>query len=436
MIAKAYYGSKISPNRTQTPEGYLILLNCPIARTGWYEYLPGELGLDSHQGETPIPVYRSEAEVFSPASVASFEGKPLTNEHPPQWLDPSNVNSFMKGVVTNVRRGSGEESDLLLGDIIVYDPALISQIESGKRELSSGYDYECTPHPTEEGKFIQQCIRGNHVAAVTAGRAGSRVAAKDEKPEGGKKGMKLDRTTLFGKMFKAFARDAEPEELAEASKMINGDQAAPAPTPVAPQVPPTTGGYDQEEPHDEESEELFFKELLAAIRSLKMDVEALKKEHATMKAAPPAPATDALEDLEQEMTGGDAEPNPNPNKAEESVTIDPEALATDEAPVACPEDRPKNPIPGADSKAAIMAAIKAVKPIIAAIPDANQRRQASDALAKTFRSQLVTATPKATSYAQLAKTTRGADAQVQDQSKIGEDLKFSRNPHYKNKKNG
>lgn len=386
--------------------------------------------MDSGSSEAPIPVYRSEDEVFSPASVASFEGKPLTNEHPPQWLEPSNINSYMKGVVNNVRRGVGDESDLLLGDIIVYDPALISQIEAGKRELSSGYDYECVPHPTEEGKFIQQCIRGNHVAAVTAGRAGSRVAAKDEKPEGGKKSMKPDRNTIWGKMFKAFAKDAEPEELAEASRMMQADQeptAQPAPAP-APQPAPVV----DQEPHDEDQEELFFKELLSAIRSLKMDVEALKKSAATAQAAP---AADALENLEQEMAGTDTDPdNPNPNKQGESVTIDPEALATDEAPIMPADKRPKNPLPGHDSNAAILMAIRAVKPIIAAIPDANQRKQASDAMAKTFRAQMSVGNPKPTSYASLAKPQRSADAKLKDEASIGEELKYSRNPHYKNKK--
>lgn len=406
-------------------------MNCPIARTGWYEYLPGELGLDSKASDAPIPVFRSEDEVFSPASVASFEGKPLTNEHPPNWLEPSNVNSFMKGVVNNVRRGSGDEADLLLGDIIVYDPALISQIESGKRELSSGYDYECEPHPTEEGKYVQRNIRGNHVAAVTAGRAGSRVAAKDEKPKGGKKNMSLNRKTIWGKMFKAFAQDAEPEELAEASRMMQQDvdpQPAPAPAPAP---APTPAPVVDQEPHDEDQEELFFKELLSAIRSLKVDVESLKKQAAT--AAAPAPATDALEDLENEMTGTD-EDNPNPNKQDEAVVIDPEALATDEAPVMPADKLPKNPIPGHDSKAAILAAIQSVKPAIAAIKDPVARKQASDALAKTFRTQLVMATPKPNSYASLAKPVKGADSQVKDEASIGEELKFSRNPHYKNKK--
>ena len=224
-IAKAYYASRISDNQAKTPEGYLICLNVPIARTGWQEYLPQELGLE---GSAPLQLYRSEEEVFHPAAIASFEGKPVTSEHPPEWLSPTNVNAYMRGVATNVRRGSDTETDLLLADLIVYDPILAAEIGAGKREVSSGYDYICVPlSGDQEGKYEQKTIRGNHIAIVREGRAGKRVAVKDEKPkqERGKKIMpKLDKNSLIGKIIRALsATDAEPEELAEATKLLNAE---------------------------------------------------------------------------------------------------------------------------------------------------------------------------------------------------------------------
>ena len=42
----AYYGTDISPNQTETVEGYLICRNVPIARIGQQEYLARELMLD------------------------------------------------------------------------------------------------------------------------------------------------------------------------------------------------------------------------------------------------------------------------------------------------------------------------------------------------------------------------------------------------------
>ena len=45
-MAIAYYGTDISPNKTETVEGYLICRNVPIARTGAQQYLARELMLD------------------------------------------------------------------------------------------------------------------------------------------------------------------------------------------------------------------------------------------------------------------------------------------------------------------------------------------------------------------------------------------------------
>ena len=174
-----YYGTCLSENISRRePEGYLLCLNVPVARTGTQEYLPEELGL-SPGPPGLISVLRPEAEVFSPETIASFEGMPVTNDHPPDGVDIGNIRALQKGHAHNVRRGSGEESDLLLADLIITDPVLIDLIMDGKREISCGYTYELCE---ENGTYIQRKIRGNHVAVVDAGRAGPRVSIKDEHP--------------------------------------------------------------------------------------------------------------------------------------------------------------------------------------------------------------------------------------------------------------
>ena len=177
-MAKAYYGSKISDNRTKTPEGFLICHNVPIARTGWQKYYGQEIGLTDDLAEKEIQVYRSEEEVFHPATLASFEGKTITDEHPNDWVKPENMIMLDKGHVQNVRRGQGDESDLLIADLFITDPNVITIVEQGlKKEVSCGYD--CVYEQVEDTKFQQKQIRGNHVAVVNNGRAGSRVAIKD-----------------------------------------------------------------------------------------------------------------------------------------------------------------------------------------------------------------------------------------------------------------
>ena len=205
-----YYGTRLSENISRRePEGYLLCLNVPVARTGTQEYLPEELGLGSGPGL--VEVHRPEAEVFSPETIASFEGMPVTNDHPPDGVDIGNIRALQKGHAHNVRRGSGEESDLLLADLIITDPVLIDLIMDGKREISCGYTYELCE---ENGTYIQRKIRGNHVAVVDAGRAGSRVSIKDHKPaepERRTRSMKKSLSKILARM----AKDGDIETVAE-----------------------------------------------------------------------------------------------------------------------------------------------------------------------------------------------------------------------------
>ncbi|EGR6277511.1 DUF2213 domain-containing protein, partial [Salmonella enterica] len=81
------------------------------------------------------------------------------------------------GHLQNVRRGTGDQSDLMLADLIVKDESAIQLIEDGLREVSCGYDAEY--EQTEPGKARQVDITGNHVALVPKGRAGNRCAIGD-----------------------------------------------------------------------------------------------------------------------------------------------------------------------------------------------------------------------------------------------------------------
>ena len=73
----SYYGFTISPNQLETGEGFLICRNVPIARTGDQEYLASEIGLEVDE---VITVKREAEDVFSARTLASFEGKPVTND--------------------------------------------------------------------------------------------------------------------------------------------------------------------------------------------------------------------------------------------------------------------------------------------------------------------------------------------------------------------
>lgn len=173
-----YYGDKLSKRIAKTPEGFLICQDVPISRTGYQEYLASELSDEPVAHDRIIPVYRPADEVFDIRSLASFEGKPVTNEHPNEDVTPQNYQTYACGHVQNVHAGEGEDSDKVLADLYITDPDLIDSIMSGKREVSCGYYAE--EKRDDSGKLCQTKIRGNHVAVVSSGRAGKKVCIRDK----------------------------------------------------------------------------------------------------------------------------------------------------------------------------------------------------------------------------------------------------------------
>lgn len=176
-----YYGDKISKRIAKTPEGFLICQDVPISRTGYQSYLASEIMENCADKHKIIHVYRPAEEVFNEKSLASFEGKPVTNEHPQEDVTPMNYHKFCCGHVQNVHAGEGEDAGKVLADLYITDPTLIQLIKDGKREVSCGYYAE--EKRDSEGRLCQTKIRGNHVAVVNSGRAGKSVCIRDQKPK-------------------------------------------------------------------------------------------------------------------------------------------------------------------------------------------------------------------------------------------------------------
>ncbi len=98
---------RISDTRHKTPEGYLVCLNVPIARAGSMEYMDGEVdGIEA--GDDGMIIAVRDESIFEPATLASFEGKPVTLDHPSGLsVDPDSWQRLAVGVAQNIRRGSG-----------------------------------------------------------------------------------------------------------------------------------------------------------------------------------------------------------------------------------------------------------------------------------------------------------------------------------------
>lgn len=173
-----YTVEQLGPSMYTTPEGYLVVYDTPIARTGIMHYGPGETPIEPGP-DGIVKIDRHPEDVFRPESIASLVGKPIVNDHPDDDVNPENWNALAVGVVMNVRQGKGIEDNLLVADLQITNAQAISDVRSGKRELSCGYmaDYI----ETGAGQAYQTNILYNHLAIVERGRCGSRCLIRDNK---------------------------------------------------------------------------------------------------------------------------------------------------------------------------------------------------------------------------------------------------------------
>lgn len=177
-----YYGDQLSSNIIKRPNGGIICKNVPIGRTGDMYYLGRELGLGEGRENERIRVVRDAKDVFDEATLASFEGAAVTDDHPPEDVTSTNFAMYAKGHVQNVRRGTGRHADKIVADLFIDDEILAQKVlNKVKREVSSGYGCRYQVDQAT-GTFLQKQMRGNHVAVVPTGRAGHSVSIQDSKP--------------------------------------------------------------------------------------------------------------------------------------------------------------------------------------------------------------------------------------------------------------
>lgn len=183
---KYFFTTRLGETRYLQPDGSLLCKDVPIARTGTQVYLPEEIDLEPDASGT-VTVWRTEEEVFSPETMASFEGVAVTLGHPEDslgnivFVNPSNFAELAHGHIQNVRRGTGDKSDLLIADVLVKRQEAIDAINSGLTDVSCGYDAQYKQLARGKGKQYQ--ITGNHLAVgIDRGRAGGRCAIGDSIP--------------------------------------------------------------------------------------------------------------------------------------------------------------------------------------------------------------------------------------------------------------
>lgn len=355
-MAIAYYGSRISPNQIETAEGYLICRSVPIARTGDQEYTAREVMQDGDPGQTVI-VHRRPEDVFAEETIASFEGKPVTDDHPPENVQAENFASYARGHVQNVRQAG----DNLVGDVYITDAKLASDVKHRvKREISCGY--QCDLVPDGAGGYYQTNIRGNHVAVVLRGRAGHDVAIHDAAntaAEGRTNTMsKFTKGVLAA--FGSAAKEASPEELV-AMATITATALDAAPAEEAPEADPAEKKAEPSPAKDEPmKDEVVYKEQKGVDLGTKID-RILELLEGMMKGREEKHMSDEtdLDEIIEKLTGKPEDP--------------------DEAKMIGAEDAKCGAMPAATKDAAVEL-LRRVRPAVAAIEDKAARARVTDAL--------------------------------------------------------
>jgi hypothetical protein len=173
MILELDDGAQIK----DTADGYLTALP-RVARTGIQLYRGSELGV---KDKGVVRIFRPEDEVFNKDSLASFAGKPFTDNHPPVMVNSKNWKKYSAGDAGDEVLRDGE---FIRIPMMLRDAATIGKVKAGKVQLSVGYGCEIdwTPGTTPTGEAYdgrQTGIRVNHIAVVDAARGGKELAIGD-----------------------------------------------------------------------------------------------------------------------------------------------------------------------------------------------------------------------------------------------------------------
>ena len=147
-------------------------------------YMGYEIPLHKELGLDPDKVYHlyRDADELEKASD-TFRNLPVLSKHVPVFADKPPKELIIGSTGSDVEFNS----PYLSVSLSIWDESAINLIEANaKKELSSAYLYDAdmTPGELNGEKYdgVMRNIRGNHVAVVESGRAGSDVVVADSNP--------------------------------------------------------------------------------------------------------------------------------------------------------------------------------------------------------------------------------------------------------------
>ena len=171
--------------RSYDQDGRLHVATTPISKANICEYYGSEIQNAQELGLEPMRKYRmlrDPAELKKAAKT--FNNLPVLTRHMPVTVDAPAKDLIIGSTGTDAEFNG----PYLVNSLVFWDRAAIDDIEGGKRkELSCAYYYtpDMTPGTYEGRPYdgVMREIRGNHIALVPDGRAGSDVMVQDSVDE-------------------------------------------------------------------------------------------------------------------------------------------------------------------------------------------------------------------------------------------------------------
>lgn len=220
--ANGYVGD-ISPNRSFDAEGRMRVEQSNISKAQVRPYFGREIPGNDVLGLSPDHLYMllcspEELEKAAP----SFRNLPILEDHIHVTADALPQDMIIGSIGSNVEF----HAPYLTADTIFWKASAIADIETlAKKQFSCAYAFraEMTPGDYEGVHYdgIMRDMRGNHLALVKTGRAGTDVVVGDSSPINGAKTMTKTGVALrktLGALFPKLAMDSACPELATATK--------------------------------------------------------------------------------------------------------------------------------------------------------------------------------------------------------------------------
>jgi len=161
-------------SRKVDENGFVIILNNPISRSGVFQYLGSNLP-GAEEPDRIYNVYRPASELENAETIESFKHLPFINDH--TMLGPSGEGltpAEQKGVHGIIADGVAFRDGIMYANLKIFSESLVDEIESGKKDLSLGYrcryEKQSGIFDGQAYEYVQRDLRGNHIALVDKAR--------------------------------------------------------------------------------------------------------------------------------------------------------------------------------------------------------------------------------------------------------------------------